>query len=164
MKRKPMLILGVIVGVLLVLQLVPVDRTNPPVTADLEAPAQAKEILKRGCYDCHSNETEWRWYSYVAPLSWMVAGEVAEGRGRLNFSLWQQLEPAGQLHVAEGVWRSIDRGYMPPRNYLVTHPEARLSEADRDAIRLWRDSVMSAVGSDVPQVQQGHEGHDHGDD
>ena len=65
------------IAVLLVdIQFIPVDKTNPPVTADLQADQEVKEIFKRSCYDCHSNETKWPWYSSVAPVSWLVSSDV----------------------------------------------------------------------------------------
>ena len=80
-------LLGLVVA-LVAIQLVPVDRTSPPVTADIAAPANVRAVLKRACYDCHSNETTWPWYSRVAPVSWLVARDVREGRKELNFSDW----------------------------------------------------------------------------
>jgi Haem-binding domain len=70
------------------IQLVPVDTSNPPVTADVPASAAVKGILRRGCCDCHSNETQWPWYGRIAPVSWLLARDVREGRAELNFSTW----------------------------------------------------------------------------
>jgi len=72
-------------------QLVPVDRTNPPVESAVAAPAEVRSILRRSCFNCHSYETEWPWYGYVAPLSWLVAHHVHEAREEMNFSTWNRL-------------------------------------------------------------------------
>ena len=84
MKKWIMLLAIVAIGI----QLYPVARTNPPVTADFSGPAEVKAVLKTACYDCHSNETRWPWYSYVAPLSWLVTHDVEEGRAEFNLSAW----------------------------------------------------------------------------
>ena len=71
---------GLVLAALLVLaQLVPVARTNPPATTELTAPLEVDGLLQRACYDCHSNETRWPWYAYVAPASWLVAGTASIG-------------------------------------------------------------------------------------
>jgi len=85
---RPWLIAGAAVAVFGGLQLVPVEKTNPPVRLEVDAPPAVMEILKRACYDCHSNETRWPWYSRIAPASWFLASHVRKGRGDLNFSDW----------------------------------------------------------------------------
>jgi Haem-binding domain len=129
MKKLPGLLAGFALMLLLLAQLVPYgkDQPNPPVLQD--APwisAQARQIAVRSCYDCHSNETVWPWYSRVAPASWLVFKDVVEGRGELNFSEWghgeQEVEEIGEV---------ILEGEMPPRQYLLTHPDARLTPADK---------------------------------
>src|SRR5688572_8675105 len=80
-------------GLLVALQLVPVERSNPPVAFDLPSPPQVKTVLERSCYDCHSHETNWPWYAYVAPASWKLAYDVGEARAELNFSTWKAYRP-----------------------------------------------------------------------
>src|SRR5512140_1474651 len=75
------------------MQLVTCTRSNPPVLADIHAADDVKVVLKRACYDCHSNETTWPWYSHVAPASWLLHYDVTEGRAALNFSDWESLPP-----------------------------------------------------------------------
>ncbi len=79
------------VALLAVIQLAPVNRSNPPAVGDLDSTAEVKVILQKACYDCHSNETKWPFYSYIAPVSWMIAHEVNEGRKEVNFSEWRGL-------------------------------------------------------------------------
>ncbi|MFC1662519.1 heme-binding domain-containing protein, partial [Gemmatimonadota bacterium] len=107
----------VLAGVLL-LQLVPVDRTNPPVTAEVVAPGAVMEILRTSCYDCHSNETTWPWYSRVAPVSWLIAKHVEMGREHVNFSHWGELSAEDRDHALEDIWEEVERGTMPHRGYL----------------------------------------------
>jgi hypothetical protein len=113
----------------LLAQLVPYgkDITNPPVIED--APwnsPQARQVALRACYDCHSNETIWPWYSRIAPISWLVYRDVQEGRSELNFSEWGR----GEQEV-EDIGEVIAKEEMPPLQYLLAHPEARLSAEDK---------------------------------
>ncbi len=124
-------------GLLLAIQLVPVDRSNPPVESTVPAPPAVEEILRRACFDCHSNETAWPWYSRVAPASWIVARDTRQGREHLNFSTWNRLDPEERIHLLEDVWEEVDAGDMPMAIYLPLHPEARLTEADKAAIEAW---------------------------
>lgn len=121
----------------LAIQFVPVDRSNPPVETEAPAPPAVREVLRRACYDCHSNETRWPWYSRVAPVSWLVAHDVTEGRRELNFSTWNRLDAAKQVKALRETWEEVDEGEMPLRIYLPTHPEARLSDSDRALLRAW---------------------------
>ncbi len=95
---RVLFVAAVVATVLLVVaQFVPIETSNPPVTADIGTPADVKGILERSCYDCHSNVTTWPWYSRVAPFSWLVAYDVAEAREHLNFSEWDQLSTEDQV-------------------------------------------------------------------
>lgn len=124
------------------IQFVPVQRTNPPVTAAFAGTPEVKAILERSCYDCHSNETRWPWYSRVAPVSWMVSKHVREGREHLNFSQWGTGAEAGEK--AREIWEEVEKGRMPLRSYLLAHPSARLSQADRDVLRNWAGNAVAA--------------------
>lgn len=117
------------------MQLVPVDRSNPPVITDLEAPIEVKSLLQRSCYDCHSNQVNWPWYSYVAPVSWLVAHDVSEGRAELNFSEWNQY--AQDREMREEIYEEVAEGEMPMKIYLLTHPDAAVSESELAFLRQW---------------------------
>jgi hypothetical protein len=127
----------VLAALFLLIQLVPVTRTNPPIEAVVVAPAQVKNILRRTCYDCHSHETRWPWYSRVAPVSWWLAAHVNAGRADLNFSQW----PLFDLETRELFLRDIEKqlldGTMPLRSYVLGHREARLSDRDREILLEW---------------------------
>jgi cytochrome c551/c552 len=115
-----------------VIQIVPFghSHTNPPVKKE---PAwnspQTGDVVRRACFDCHSNETVWPWYSNVAPVSWLVRRDVNGGRRHLNFSEWDQ----PQRH-AKDVAEEVKEGDMPPWFYLPMHPAARLSAAEKEAL------------------------------
>jgi Haem-binding domain len=135
-------LLAAILGiVLLAIQLVPVERSNPPVEGEMPAPPEVREVLRRACYDCHSNETVWPWYSHVAPVSWLLAHDVSEGRRELNYSRWSSYSPKRQAKLRKETWKEVDEREMPPWYYLPMHPAARLGEADRV---LLRDFALSA--------------------
>jgi hypothetical protein len=125
-------------------QMVPVQRTNPPVVTEVDAPAAVMSILRRACYDCHSNETRWPWYSRVAPTSFLVARHVKKGRGELNFSEWPILDFEGQSLEFGDIRDVVSQGKMPLRSYTWIHGDAILSQEDRDAILEW------ASGGDPP--------------
>lgn len=134
-----LLMLGAVV--LVAIQFVPVTRTNPPVESDIPASPAVSAVLRRACYDCHSNETVWPWYSRVAPVSWLVAHDVNEGREHVNFSQWNRLTPAKQRETIREVWEEVSEGHMPPAIYLPAHREARLSDLDKQALENWAKSV-----------------------
>lgn len=137
MKRTLIIAALVVVVLLLGIQLVPVERSNPPVVANLEAPAAVEAVLRTSCYDCHSNETSWPWYSRVAPVSWLVADDVEEARKHLNFSSWGSYEPRKQARLREQVWEEVSDGEMPLLMYRLAHPAARLTPAARETLKGW---------------------------
>lgn len=139
-----LVILGVIA--LISIQFVPVERTNPPVVSEpkWDSP-ETKALAERACFDCHSNQTKWPWYSQVAPASWLVTDHVQEGRAKLNFSEWgkpQGGEEAEQGEEREGgegaepdeIAEIVEKGEMPIPSYLLLHPEARLTPAETQAL------------------------------
>ena len=139
---------AVLIIALVAIQLVPVDRTNPPVETEVPATAEVRSVLRRACYDCHSNETVWPWYSRVAPASWLVASDVHEGREELNFSTWNRYTAKQQAKKMKESWDEVAEGEMPPWMYLPLHPNARLSADDRAALRAWSQSVGSRDPND----------------
>lgn len=132
MRRWTVRIIGVVVAVGLLIQLIPYghDHTNPPVVAEpaWDSP-QTRELAVRACFDCHSNETKTYWFSGIAPFSWLIRSDIDEGRGRLNFSDW-----TGNSREADEAAESVQRGSMPPIQYTLIHPEARLGDAEKTAL------------------------------
>jgi len=128
--------IGLVAGIAVVvgIQFVPYgrDHDNPPVVADAPWPDAASRELARGaCYDCHSNETDWPWYSWIAPMSWLVQRDVENGREELNFSDW---DADRGPRDAEDAAEVVDEGGRPPRQYQLIHSAARLSAAERDQL------------------------------
>jgi hypothetical protein len=130
--------LGLALAVAVVaIQLVPVDRSNPPERGAPDAPEDVLATLRRACYDCHSNETVWPWYSRVAPVSWLVAHDVEEGRKHLDFSRWETLPAPRRAHKLEEIEEVLREGEMPLGKYKLLHPEARLRAEDVRRIVDW---------------------------
>jgi heme-binding protein len=122
-----------------VAQWVRFPRLNPPVEGALAAPMEVATVLRNACYDCHSNETEWPWYSAIAPLSWWVHHEVDGGRRRLNFSEWAAYasDPDTASQKLDEIAKLVASGDMAPWHYRIVHPGARLSAPQRDLLIHW---------------------------
>lgn len=131
MKRIVIALVAVVVGI----QLIPVKQLNPAVVSDFDGPSEVKTILQKSCYDCHSNETQWPWYSHVAPVSWIVAHDVKEGREHLNFSNWAPLKDMVWIH--QEICEEIAEGKMPLKAYLIAHPAAKISSEELSVLKAW---------------------------
>jgi hypothetical protein len=121
-----------LIGLLVLIQIIPYGRThtNPPIIAEPQWNSiQTLALARRACFSCHSNETEWPWYSHVAPFSWLLQSDVEEGRRHLNFSEWNRPQRSAQESP-----EAVRDGSMPPWFYLPLHPEAHLSEAERQQL------------------------------
>jgi hypothetical protein len=130
----------VVLGLVVVAQVVPYgrDHSNPPVVAEPSwNSASTRALAERACFDCHSNRTQWPWYSHVAPMSWLVQDHVDEGRQVLNFSDWNR----GNSEADEAA-ETVRDGEMPPRSYLLLHPEARLTAAEREQLARGLDAFL----------------------
>jgi hypothetical protein len=130
-----------LLGLLLLAQLVPLPRDNPPVVREVDAPPAVHAALRHACYDCHSNQTRWPFYAYVAPASWLVAYDVRAGRKKLNFSDWGR-----HAKERDEIGDVLADDEMPPWFYRPLHPEARLRDDERAAIKAWA-SVDKAHGA-----------------
>lgn len=141
----------------LLIQLVPYGRghTNPPVTAEPQWDSpQTRALAQRACFDCHSNETVWPWYANVAPMSWLVQHDVDEGRSRMNLSEWgagpvirSERERGQRQTDAEDIREVILRGSMPPSQYLILHPDADLSQAEREQLVTGFQAMLGLAGN-----------------
>ncbi len=121
-----------IVVLALAIQFVPYGRnhTNPPVQAEPQWDSpQTRALAERACFDCHSNQTVWPWYSNIAPLSWLVQRDVEQGRRELNFSQWNR-----PPREAERIGRVVQRGEMPQWYYVLLHPSAKLTPQETQAL------------------------------
>ena len=148
MKKKLIWMLAGCLALFAGLQLFNPPRANPPVKQDFLAtvhpPAPVASAIRAACYDCHSHETVWPLYARIAPASWLIASDVNEGRKHLNFSEW----PAEPAHAAKNLDRLnevVDYREMPPKKYTLLHPEARLTDVQRQAILDWTGAAADKL-------------------
>ena len=140
--RRILLILAVL---LLLAQFVRPDRTNPPVdpAKELQAPAHVQQILDRSCKDCHSSRTEWPWYSNVTPVNWYLVDHIKEGRRELSFSEFQSYSAKKKAKKMKELCEEVEEHNMPLREYTWLHPQAKLSEADRQTLCTWAKELKA---------------------
>ncbi|HTN69548.1 MAG TPA: heme-binding domain-containing protein [Methylomirabilota bacterium] len=133
LKRSGLALVVLLAGI----QFVPITRTNPPERGTALEPREVRALLQRSCYDCHSNETRWPWYSQIAPVSFLIAGDVKEGRREVNFSLWDGYNVQIKARKLGEIAKQVERGAMPQWYYVLMHPEAKLSQGEKEAIVKW---------------------------
>ncbi len=151
MKKKTRLIWYVIIGGFILMQAYPTVRPSVKLDnpADLlineEVPAEIGAMLKSACYDCHSNESVYPWYSNVAPVKWLVYRDIVEGRKELNFSLWKTMSNDDQADILYEIAEEVKEGDMPMKIYPLTHPDAKLSDNDRKKLSDWAELLAENV-------------------
>ncbi|MCC7466398.1 MAG: heme-binding domain-containing protein [Saprospiraceae bacterium] len=139
-------ILGALLIALLLIQFIRPAQDNPPTDQAqsfeqvASPPAEITSILKSACYDCHSNETVYPWYSKIAPVSWWLANHINEGREHLNFSVYGQVSAEDKGKVMEEIAEVIQKNEMPLASYTWLHPEAKLSDAQKNTLVQWANS------------------------
>lgn len=145
-------ILGILILVLIIIQLIP--NQLPPTTQDNRAgdiiesglvSQDVAQLLRTSCYSCHSNETKYPWYSYVAPSSWLIARDVRVGRDELNFSTWLDYDQRKMLSKLDDVVTEVGEGNMPMPIYTLMHSSAKLSDKQRKLIIEWAESTMDII-------------------
>lgn len=149
--RAVSIALGVAALGLVTMQVLSPARTNPSADpslslgAQIPVPEPVAALLRRACYDCHSNETTWPWYSRVAPASWLVVHDVDEGRGQMNFSRWAEYNEFDRADMLDEACSLASSGKMPLRPYRMMHSEARLSRQDIDALCAWTRAEIERI-------------------
>jgi Haem-binding domain len=137
------------VVVIVATQMIRPARTNPPtdpartIGARLPVSSEAAAVMNRACRDCHSNDTTWPWYSNVAPVSWLVIDHVKSGRRHFNYSEWAGYAPDKANKLLHDICEEITDGSMPIGSYTLVHHDARLSDADVQALCTWTKSVTA---------------------
>jgi cytochrome c553 len=133
---------------------------NPPVTADLDTPPAIKEILRKACYDCHSNETQLKWFDKVAPAYWMVADHVKKGRKVLNFSEMGNLSIGDQKAKLYEGFNQVLTGDMPLSSYQLVHSKAKLSQNDASTLQRYLVSLSPTVIADTARIHAANRQYD----
>lgn len=130
-------ILYVLLLAFILIQFFQIDKTNPPINDGVDfinikkTPEPIATLIKNACYDCHSNETEYPWYSNLQPVGWFLQNHYNEGRKHLNFSTFATYTPKKQAHKLEEAVEMIENKEMPLNSFVIAHPEANLSDEDR---------------------------------
>ncbi len=146
-----------LLALLMLCQFFQIDKTAPAVQASdianhYQVPEDVQRILKKACYDCHSNETIYPWYSSVQPLGWWLKHHIDEGKEHLNFSEFAGRRIAVQNHKFEEIIETVKEGEMPLKSYtwLGMHPEAKLSLEERTRITSWAQMQMDLIAQQYP--------------
>lgn len=132
------------------IQFIPVDRTNKPVDQKVnfvtvfKTPKNVEVILKKACYDCHSNETIYPKYAFVAPISWSIKNHINEGREHLNFSEWGNYNQDLKKNMLKNTVQSVKDYSMPFPAYLPQHREANLTKAERVLLTNYFETVLNS--------------------
>lgn len=133
-----------------IIQFIPVDKTNKPVNTShnfvdvKKTPPKITELLKNACYDCHSNETVYPKYAYIAPFSWSVKSHVNEGREHLNFSVWETYNNDLKKSMLTKSVQTVENKTMPMPAYIIYHKEANLSEAERTLLTKYFEEIIKS--------------------
>jgi hypothetical protein len=147
-RMKKIVIGGLVAGIVAfgAAQLVAVKGigSNPPERFKIDAPPEVDAILRRACFDCHSNETRWPLYSRIAPGSWLMARDVTKRRQHLNLSKWDEADEEERVLDMENMWEQVEAGEMPKWFYVYPmHLAARLSDADKATLKAWVDAAKA---------------------
>jgi len=138
--------------ILICMQFFRPELKNPPVTQDFQAPENVKNILVRACYDCHSNQTNLRWYDKVQPVYWQVANHVRDGRKGLNFSNWDMLAPADRKGKLWEAINQIEQGAMPIKSYEFVHQSAKVSPQDLAILKHYLSGMVHEMPNDTAKI------------
>jgi hypothetical protein len=141
-RRRTILFFTCLLIVFIIIQFIRPEIKNPPVTGDLQAPVEVKTILKQACYDCHSNETQLRWFDQISPVNWRVAQHVKDGRKVLNFSEWGSLAAPDQKAKLWEAVNQIQEGAMPLKDYEMVHSSAKVSANQLNILKSYLQGMV----------------------
>jgi len=120
--------------------------SSQAILQDAQIDPETLALVQRACQNCHSQKTAWPWYSRVAPASWLLERDVQQARQHMNLSRWQDYSPDDRLGLLSEIGSAVRNGEMPAQRYLLLHPEARLTEAERQQIYRWTRTERSRIG------------------
>ena len=153
MRKKITYLAAGVIAFIIIIQFIRPDYTTIPEKTSgdmshyLDIPPAVMQTLETSCYDCHSENTKWPWYSRIAPMSWLVVMDVHEGRGHLNLSDWDSYTPMQQAGIVRLMCRTVEQKRMPPRKYTMPHADARLTTEEKEALCLWANSTADRLHS-----------------
>ncbi|WP_417428677.1 heme-binding domain-containing protein [Halpernia sp.] len=149
MKTFKTIVFWFLIGISLI-QFIPIDRENKPVKKSenfvevLNSPPKVQNLLKNACYDCHSNETKYPNYAFIAPLSWAVKNHVNDGREHLNFSEWATFNSDLKKNMLENSISDLEQYKMPMSAYIAYHPKANITKADRQILINYFEALLKS--------------------
>lgn len=149
--NKGRIIWFTLIALVIIIQFIPSGRprtieANPDdLLVNNPMPDSVTRLLKAACYDCHSNQSRYPWYAYVAPVSWLVSRDVRIGREQFNFSHWETYSKMDQAKILGEMADEIESGTMPMPIYVLMHPDAKLSAAERDKLIWWTDEYSESL-------------------
>jgi hypothetical protein len=131
-------------------------RSTKPLLAGADIDGPVLAVLERSCQNCHSERTEWPWYSYIAPVSWVVESDVGQARDHMNLSHWDEYTTEKKEEILAQVGAVAQSGEMPPARYTAIHVNAKLSSEEREQIYQWarverrhlKSAIPTSVGAD----------------
>lgn len=140
----------IIIGIQFVpVDLPPVEQDNPgDLLGSGIVDGEVADLLQTACYNCHSNTTQYPWYSHVAPVSWLVAEDVRVAREEVNFSTWADYELMDQLAILDDIYSNVEEAHMPLPMYITMHAEADLDNAQRQKIVDWAEATMDILAEE----------------
>jgi hypothetical protein len=149
--NKKKIIIWSLLGILVLMQLYPVTRPevnldNPDdLITNVDMPEKISSILESACYDCHSNETKYPWYTNIAPVKWLIYDHVIDARDELNFSEWKRLTKKDMVEKLDDISSEVIEGEMPLKFYPLMHPNAKLTKADRKVVSEWAERLSEEL-------------------
>lgn len=147
-KKIILIVIGVLVAGLQFFRGTPPEVTmdNPDdLIANSQISSEVSTLLRSACYDCHSNETRYPWYSYITPVSWSIFDHISHGREEVNFSDWASLRKSKKVRILKDVVDEVGEGKMPLDSYTIMHSEAKLTKEQRDLLVDWAESFSEEV-------------------
>ena len=145
MRRRVRLLIIILIGGLILIQLFQPERNKGAINPEIDLltistiPDSLASIFKKSCYDCHSNRTNYPWYSYIAPVSWMLQKHINKGKEALNLSSFGNLDKAKKIGALADLCDVIESGSMPLKSYLIIHRNARIMQEETEKICNWTE-------------------------
>lgn len=151
MNKTLKIIAGAVVAAFIAIQFIPnhLPENSDDLSNDLleveTLPGEIVTMLRESCYDCHSSQVKYPWYSHLAPVSWLVAKDVREGRDELNLSDWGRLEKRKKIKALSGIAEEVEKGNMPLPIYITMHPGAKLSDEQKKILVEWSNALSNRL-------------------
>ena len=151
MSKQLKIILLILLGIFVIIQIIPGHKpVNEPVEgfdffSNYDVSDEVEKIIRTSCFDCHSQEVNYPWYAYVAPVSWLVSRDVRLGRAHLDFNRWGELEKKEKIKKTSEIGEEVDMGAMPMAIYVFMHKESNLDQADRDLLLVWSEQLAEKI-------------------